>query len=421
MVLLKVIFLLLILSFSGTICMKSEFFVVSEAISAAFTSYFAQNCFQIDILFIGDKKGELFSIVQRLLDIKPDNVTVAFVTFPLFIRTSTVFIVESKAFFHQIAQSHYLMGALGGWYKHLVYVPSLTAAEIESQHKTNISLSEVDFLINFNGSSIDLATAFMYTEDKCGENQVRTINRFSVRTGEWENSNFYPDKYRDFHGCPLEVIYTENYSPMMEYKVFDELAAYMNFRVVRMKVADKTFHEQKFDKLFFGIAAHHDFHQYFVVSNSIYMDEMTIMVPAGEPLTDLEKMFVMFDDEIWIAIGSTFTGALVTIQVINQCHAKVQDFVYGWRIRTPTLNVISIFLSGAPLKLPGRNFARFLMMMFMIWCLIIRTCYQSKMFENLQSDMRHPAVESFDDFNEKNFTLLYLPREAGWVRVIDGR
>jgi hypothetical protein len=70
--------------------------------------------------------------------------------------------------------------------------------------------------------------------------------------------------------------------------------------------------------------------------------------------------------------------------------------VFGRDIRTPTLNVADIFLNGGQNRVPGRNFARFMLLMFVIWTLIIKTCYQSILYKNLQLDMRRPAIKTFD-------------------------
>jgi hypothetical protein len=111
----------------------------------------------------------------------------------------------------------------------------------------------------------------------------------------------------------------------------------------------------------------------------------------------------MFDKATWICIGVTLVGSLLVIQVINLMSVQVQKFVFGRDIRTPSLNVASVFLVGGQNRLPGRNFARFLLMMFIIWSLIIRTCYQSMLYKNLQQDMRRPRIQTFAELNEKNF------------------
>jgi len=104
------------------------------------------------------------------------------------------------------------------------------------------------------------------------------------------------------------------------------------------------------------------------------VSHMTFVVPPGEPYTALEKMFIMFDMETWIAIITFLIIGLVTIGAVNLMSRKAQDFVYGRNVITPTMNMFEVFLCGAQVRLPGRNFARFLLMMFIIWCLIIRTC-----------------------------------------------
>jgi hypothetical protein len=126
----------------------------------------------------------------------------------------------------------------------------------------------------------------------------------------------------------------------------------------------------------------------------------------------------MFDKATWICIGVTLVGSFFMIQLINCMSVQVQNFVVGRDIQTPTLNVANIFLNGLQHRVPGRNFARFLLIMFVIWSLTIRTCYQSELYKNLQSDLRKPRIQTVDDLIEKNFTLVY---ENGFEAYISGR
>jgi hypothetical protein len=54
---------------------------------------------------------------------------------------------------------------------------------------------------------------------------------------------------------------------------------------------------------------------------------------SGSPYTQFKKMFMMFDEDIWIAIAFTFGGGLVIIQIINFCSDKIQDIVFGEGVR----------------------------------------------------------------------------------------
>jgi hypothetical protein len=44
-------------------------------------------------------------------------------------------------------------------------------------------------------------------------------------------------------------------------------------------------------------------------------------------------MFMMFDEDVWIAIAITFGGGLVLIQIINFCSDKIKDIVFGEGVR----------------------------------------------------------------------------------------
>lgn len=148
----------------------------------------------------------------------------------------------------------------------------------------------------------------------------------------------------------------------------------------------------------------------FIVSTVFLTYKVIWLMPNGEPFTQLEKMFMMFDDDVWIGVGCTLLVLLIAIRVINRLSLKIQNFVFGRGVRTPTMNLLEIFLCGAQYKVPGRNFARFLLILFVFWSLVIRTCYQSKLFEFLQSDLRKPRIESLSDVAKHNFTILEAPR-----------
>lgn len=155
-----------------------------------------------------------------------------------------------------------------------------------------------------------------------------------------------------------------------------------------------------------------------VSSAPIYSEEFYYVIPPGEPYTLLEQMFLMFDRELWIAICVTLAVALIAVQFINVMKITVQNFIYGRAIRTPTLNLLNIFLNGGQNRVPGRNFARFLFLLFVIWSLIIRTCYQSLLFQYLQADLRKPAMDTVEDLVRNNFTRYIYDYELGSEAVL---
>ena len=116
-------------------------------------------------------------------------------------------------------------------------------------------------------------------------------------------------------------------------------------------------------------------------------------------------MFKMFDFETWMAITATLVIGLLVSLSLSFLSVTVKKFIAGRDIPSPTMNFISIFLTGGQQKTPGRNFARFLFILFVVWSLLIRTCHQSMLFELLQADLRRPTIRTLDEFFGSNLTF----------------
>jgi hypothetical protein len=125
----------------------------------------------------------------------------------------------------------------------------------------------------------------------------------------------------------------------------------------------------------------------------------------GKPYTQFEKMFMMFDFYVWMMIIFTFVGAWLIIQIINFCSDKVQDLVFGEGIRTPTMNFFAAIFGLGQTTLPQKSFARFLLMMFTILCLILRTCHQSLLYTLMQAEIRKAELQTIDEAIEKGYTF----------------
>lgn len=272
---------------------------------------------------------------------------------------------------------------------HLVYIPGATLSDILSSIHDGFSIDHVGFLVDGVDGSIELVTNFMYTSHACRANQLMTVNRFSGVEGKWETSIFYPNKYNDFHGCTLTVA---SYCD-----VLTELQSSLNFKseVKYRETLEDAIKDEQIDLL--GGSLQYKGDKIFIASAAFATENIIYVGPPGEPYSQFEKMFLPFDEGAWIAICCTFLFLLVAIQVVGFCSMTVQNFVYGRNIRTPTMNLFDIFLNGGQRKVPGRNFSRFMLTLFLVWSLIIRTCYQSKLFEFLQADMRKPGPRTLQD------------------------
>jgi hypothetical protein len=132
---------------------------------------------------------------------------------------------------------------------------------------------------------------------------------------------------------------------------------------------------------------------------------------TGHLYTQFEKMFMMFDETTWNIIVITLVAGFVIIQVINFCSDWVKTLVFGERVQTPTMNFLAVIFGGGMRVMPERNFARFILMMFIILCLILRTCHQSMLYELMQKEIRHAELKTIDEAINKGYTF-YMARAA---------
>lgn len=143
------------------------------------------------------------------------------------------------------------------------------------------------------------------------------------------------------------------------------------------------------------------------VTPSVYFFTSRLLVSLDSPRSLLQKLEMPFDNVTWQIIIAYFFLSYLTIFIVNFLPAFVQKFVYGSLVTTPSLNVFQIIMGLSLSRIPGRNFARFLFTLFTIYCLIIRTAYQGKLFEYLNDEITKPTANSLEEILEKKMDIHY--------------
>ncbi|KAG5679800.1 hypothetical protein PVAND_009338 [Polypedilum vanderplanki] len=85
---------------------------------------------------------------------------------------------------------------------------------------------------------------------------------------------------------------------------------------------------------------------------------------------------------------------------------RSQVLVYGHGVKIPSLNVVGTFFGIGQTKLPDLSFSRFILMIFILFCLIIRTAYQGVLFELMTSQPRRPEPKDIQGLIDQNYTVL---------------
>ncbi|CAG9811422.1 unnamed protein product [Chironomus riparius] len=130
-----------------------------------------------------------------------------------------------------------------------------------------------------------------------------------------------------------------------------------------------------------------------------------LYVPPGDLYTSFEKILLPFDKETWIGLAITFTSAVPTVFMTSRLSSSMKHFICGSGIKTPILNIFRAFFGIGQTQLPDRICARIIFMSFVLWCLVIRTAYQGKLFEFITTAVRKPQLKSLAELRKRNFTL----------------
>lgn len=295
---------------------------------------------------------------------------------------------------------------------------------------------QFEYFVIDEKDEVKLLTFVWYTSEKCSEPQLIEINSFNKSLGKWKNSIFVMNKFENFHGCHL-VFGVWHQGVAMKYQIVNKThASYSGFQLKIVEGLARTLnfslnwnpliYGEFFDIDYFFTNSSVDLMPWMTCYNNYGLGENTfrfithpyifatnnMALPPGQEFNGYEKLLLPFDANTWLLIVITFFIAFLTIFIVNLTTVKVKNYVFGTNISTPSLNVAAIFCGIAQHITPRTNFARFLLMSFVMFSLVMRTAWQGKMFEYLQKSMTKPEVQTIEQMIQKNFTFYMLDQFA---------
>jgi hypothetical protein len=211
---------------------------------------------------------------------------------------------------------------------------------------------------------------FQWFTESCRP-QYKIINIFSIKNLVWLSRQFGVEETKQFHGCDVII-------PV----VSDTSTVFNLFKMIEKKI-NVSIKSGDIYLPIFTIQNNMEWHlSRGWLFYTIKENEITTITRLGEEYTSYEKLYLPFDFETWIWCGIFFGGGFFIIFIINQTRNRhVQQIVYGSRVRSPAMNVVVAFFGQSQNILPTRSFARFILMMFILFSLIIRTGYQGVQFD----------------------------------------
>ncbi|KAL7036918.1 hypothetical protein ACKWTF_008994 [Chironomus riparius] len=289
-------------------------------------------------------------------------------------------------------------------------------------------------LINLNGTML---LSFEPYEDpmNCGHTTPKVINKF--QDGKFLKKLTLIKKFNNLNLCPITVTTFVNavavWKQMQpdgffkingyEINMINTIAEMLNF-TLDLKFRDgiqqwgviyengtctrgfADLKESKTDVAMGNLFLRESRIKYFD-SSAPYMNYPVFFVLSPEKkFNKFEKLLNPFKAPVWITLLMTFWFGVGVILVISLKFKLLRSFVYGDGVNHPITNLFLVFI-GSPLPvLPKNNFARFILMMISILCLIIRSLYQGSLYKFLQSDGRHKEPQTIAELVEKEYTFI---------------
>lgn len=285
-----------------------------------------------------------------------------------------------------------------------------------------------------------------FNAEKCDDMSPILINKY--KDGQFVNgtSTFFARKMKNLFKCPVRVATSNNSEPYVfvkkssnnsfalrgrEISLVKTLAETLNFKLEFTYVGpngvmfDNGSATGALEALLIGEAdisavawlLKDNRLKYFDRTTPHVYETIVFVVPPGSELTSYQQMLYPFDFFVWLALCIFLLIGFIVIFVIKFQSKDVQKFVLGTGNRNPYTNMLIAFYGGSQTKLPRRNFARYLLMMFLIFSLVMRASYTGLFYKMLRSHERRGEAQSIQEMVQKDFKF-YV--DVGSADLFDG-
>ena len=138
-------------------------------------------------------------------------------------------------------------------------------------------------------------------------------------------------------------------------------------------------------------------------TKSLFIDKIILVIPPSKRVDPIQKLFLTFELFTWLGLFIVVVIACIVLSILKFFPSKYHSFVVGENIKSEILNVWNILLGGTQEKLPTKNFARYLLMMFVMVCLVMRTLYLGSLYNLLKNDISEKTLKTIEELINSNY------------------
>jgi hypothetical protein len=275
--------------------------------------------------------------------------------------------------------------------EYLIYIPGLTSQAIDRNIPKDLFQMR-SFLIEEN-NEIYLKTLVLFTQQKCNTQQLIEINKFSKKSLKWTKMSFFESKISNFHGCQIVFGLSTHTMPHSDFASSDGISSPQaeGYLIILIEVFArhlnytfdinfKNIFSGKFHKPSLKVTARlnvlpideNSYHT-FSMSAPLMSSFNGFLIPPGEAYTPFETLFLPFDTDTWMWFSVLYFITFSVTFIVNcLSRSSFRNLVFGKNVSSPAYNIFVAFMGGGQKVLPQKSFARFLLMSFILFSLVMR-------------------------------------------------
>lgn len=304
------------------------------------------------------------------------------------------------------------------------------------------SFYNVDVVRLRNSSQASLFTFKPFNGSSC--NDVRPIEINSFNGSDWATANFFLEKLKNLEHCAvrfgtvealpgMDVDYNEDGIVLrgINGDMINILSEKLNFHIDATidSAPPKILANGSITGLYAGMLAGKidvvscslplllNRIQLFGFSRVFFTDKIILIISPSTEITGFRKLLLPFKSIVWFAVLFVVVVAFAVISALKRFRFNLlRNLVVGNSSGNHNMNILIAFIGGSQPKLPRGNFPRFLLMMLLIFCLVIRSAFQGALFKILKSNIYDKEPLNFDELIEDDYELYIF---EGYNTIVD--
>lgn len=325
---------------------------------------------------------------------------------------------------------------------YIIFFEAAEAKDVQEMFKKlwELYISNVN-LIRLSNNSYKVETFVPFSPNGCNVTDPIQVATFKNGTFLTRPSDFFPEKFKNFYNCSFNVTTFETIGPAVlrtnfangTYKlhgrdvdILNTISEKLNFHPIiyynstyggwGLMNADGSgyggFYNTKLrgsDITFGNVNLKIERTVYLGFTFPYAVDLLIFIIPPGRELSSMQKLLRPFDNVVWVSLSLVFSFGFVIIAFFEiKCRKEVKNFIFGYNVSAPFMNFLIAIFGGSQQQLPKGNFARFILMVFLLFCLVMRALYQGSLFEFLQSSDKEKEPQTIAEMAAKDYGFFLI-------------